>query len=45
MTVAETELPGAHDAITVPVAHSLMLVSPTIARQAECFLRTGRFVR
>jgi len=45
VTVAETELPGARDAITVPVSHSLMLVSPAVARQAERFLRTGRFIR
>lgn len=45
VTVAETELPGARDAITVPVAHSLMLVSPLIARQTERFLRTGSFIR
>ena len=45
VTVTETELRGARDAITLPVAHSLMLVSPAVARQTECFLRTGRFIR
>jgi len=45
VTVAETGLPGARDAITLPVGHSFMLVSPTVARQTERFLRTGRFTR
>ena len=45
VTVAETELPGARDAITVPVGHSVMLISPTVARQTERFLRSGRFAR
>lgn len=45
VTVAETALPGARDTVTVHVGHSQMLVSPTVARQAERFLRTGRFIR
>jgi pimeloyl-ACP methyl ester carboxylesterase len=45
VTVAETELPGARDSVTVHVGHSLMLLSPTVARQTEQFLRTGRFLR
>jgi len=45
VTVAETELPGARDTVTVHVGHSQMLVSPTIVRQTEHFLRTGRFIR
>jgi pimeloyl-ACP methyl ester carboxylesterase len=45
VTVAETELPGARDSVTVRVGHSQMLVSPMVARQTEQFLRTGRFIR
>jgi pimeloyl-ACP methyl ester carboxylesterase len=45
VTVAETELPGARDSVTVNVGHSQMLVSPAVARQTEQFLRTGRFIR
>jgi pimeloyl-ACP methyl ester carboxylesterase len=45
VTVAETELPEARDSVIVHVAHSQMLVSPTVARQTEHFLRTGCFVR
>jgi pimeloyl-ACP methyl ester carboxylesterase len=45
VTVAETELPGARDSVVVHVAHSQMLVSPTVARQIAHFLRTGRFAR
>ncbi len=45
VTVAETELPGARDAVSVHVGHSQMLLSPTVARQTEQFLRTGRFSR
>lgn len=45
VTVAETELPGAHDTVTVHVGHSQMLVSPMVARQTGQFLRTGRFIR
>lgn len=45
VTVAETELPGARDSVTVHVGHSQMLVSPAVARQTEQFLRTGRFTR
>ncbi len=45
VTVAETELPGARDSVTVRVGHSQMLVSPLVARQTEQFLRTGRFIR
>ncbi len=45
VTVAETELPGARDTVTVRVGHSQMLVSPTVARQTGHFLRTGGFIR
>jgi len=45
VTLAETELPGARDATTVHVGHSQMLVSPTVARQIEHFLREGCFLR
>jgi len=45
VTVAETELPGARDTVTLHVGHSQMLVSPAVARQTEHFLRAGRFIR
>jgi pimeloyl-ACP methyl ester carboxylesterase len=45
VTVEETRHPRLADHIVVPVAHSLMLVSPLVARQVAAFLRTGRFAR
>jgi len=43
--VDETKLPAMRDHIVLPVAHSQMLVSPTIARQTAAFLKTGAFAR
>lgn len=43
VAVAETRLPGCRDAITLPVSHSQMLVSPECARQVAAFLASGRF--
>lgn len=44
VAVAETELPGARDAIRLPVSHSQMLLSAQCARQTANFLRYGRFL-
>ena len=43
VAVAETRLAGSRDAITLPVSHSEMLVSPECARQVAAFLDTGSF--
>lgn len=45
VTVAETQLAGAADHIVLPVAHTSLLWSREVARQAEHFIRTGRFLR
>jgi pimeloyl-ACP methyl ester carboxylesterase len=45
VAVDETRHPGLADHVVLPVAHSQMLVSPTVARQVEAFLATGRFAR
>ena len=45
VTVAETRLAGAADHIVLPVAHTSLLWSREVARQAEHFLRVGRFER
>jgi len=45
VTVDETRHPRLADHIVLPVAHSLMLVSPMVARQTAAFLETGRFAR
>jgi pimeloyl-ACP methyl ester carboxylesterase len=45
VTVAETRLAGAADHIVLPVAHTQLLWSREVARQAEYFLRTGKFAR
>jgi pimeloyl-ACP methyl ester carboxylesterase len=41
--VEETMLPGAKDHITMPVSHTGLIFSSAVARQADCFLRTGAF--
>lgn len=41
--VEETLLPGAKDHITLPVSHTGLLFSSAVARQIDCFLRTGQF--
>ena len=43
VTVEETRLPGMRDHIVLPVNHSGMLVSATVARQACEFIRCGAF--
>lgn len=43
ITVAETELAAACDRIVLPVSHSSMLLSPSVAHQTGAFLRDGRF--
>ena len=43
VAVRETAVPGARDHLTMNVAHSAMLFSPEVARQACCFLRDGVF--
>ena len=43
--VDETRLPGLTDLLVMPVAHSVMLVSPRVARQVGHFLRFGAFIR
>jgi pimeloyl-ACP methyl ester carboxylesterase len=45
VTVDETRHPRLADHLVLPVAHSLMLVSSTVARQVAAFLETGRFAR
>jgi pimeloyl-ACP methyl ester carboxylesterase len=45
VTVEETKHPRLADHLVLPVAHSLMLASPTVARQVAAFLETGRFAR
>ena len=41
----ETKFPALRDHIALPVGHTLMLVSPRIARQTAAFLRAGEFRR
>jgi hypothetical protein len=41
--VEETPVQGMADATQVRVAHSLLATSPTVARLAERFLRSGNF--
>jgi pimeloyl-ACP methyl ester carboxylesterase len=45
VTVDETRHPRLADHIVLSVSHSLMLVSPTVARQTAAFIETGRFTR
>jgi len=45
VTVEETRLAGAADHIVLPVAHTSLLWSREVARQAEHFMRAGRFDR
>lgn len=44
VAVAETHLPGARDAVRLPVSHSQMLLSTRCAREVANFLRHGRFL-
>ena len=43
--VEETDLPGAAAHIQLPVSHSGMVFSETVARQTAAFLRDGRFAQ
>ena len=43
VAAAETELPGARDRIVLPVSHSGMLISHSLANQTAAFLRDGHF--
>jgi len=43
VAVEETDVPGARDKIVLPVTHTGMLASRTVARQTAAFLRTGHF--
>ena len=43
IAVAETKLDSACDCIVLPVTHTSMLFSRTVARQTAAFLRSGRF--
>lgn len=43
VAVTETQMPGATDAIVLPVSHLGMLVSARVAREAGTFLTCGRF--
>lgn len=45
VAVAETVVAARSDAITVPVTHSALLFSATVARRVAYFLATGRFRR
>ncbi len=45
VTLAEAELPGATDHITLHVSHTAMVVSREVARQVCHFLEHGRFRR
>lgn len=45
ISAEEADLPGAADSVTLPVAHSGMLCSYDVVRQACAFLRRGRFDR
>lgn len=39
----ETRFPAMRDHMALPVGHTLMLVSPQVARQTAAFLKTGAF--
>ena len=41
----ETRFPALRDHLALPVGHTLMLVSPRVARQTIAFLKTGAFRR
>ena len=45
VAVAETQLDGAKDHISLPVSHKSMLVSNDVVDQAAAFLRRGEFLR
>jgi pimeloyl-ACP methyl ester carboxylesterase len=41
--VGETDLPGAKQRLVMPVSHTGLVLSATVARQVAVFLRDGRF--
>ncbi len=41
----ETKFPAMRDHLALPLGHTLMLVSPRVARETAAFLRTGAFRR
>jgi pimeloyl-ACP methyl ester carboxylesterase len=41
----ETKFPAMRDHLALPLGHTLMLVSPRVARETAAFLKTGRFLR
>jgi len=41
----ETKFPALRDHLALPVGHTVMLVSPRVARETAAFLRTGAFQR
>jgi len=41
----ETEFPAMRDHLALPIGHTLMLVSPRVARETAAFLKTGGFLR
>ena len=45
VAVDETRAPGLADHLVLPVSHMGMVLSREVARQAGCFLATGRFHR
>lgn len=45
VSVSETRLPGATDHLLLPVSHTGMVFSPTVARQTAAFLEQGHFSR
>jgi pimeloyl-ACP methyl ester carboxylesterase len=45
VAVAETHLPGAKARVELPVSHTGMLMSGTVAEEVGRFLETGQFLR
>src|SRR6266568_1656231 len=41
----ETRFPAMRDHLALPLGHTLMLVSPRVARETAAFLKTGGFLR
>jgi pimeloyl-ACP methyl ester carboxylesterase len=45
VAVSETQLPGVHDHLVMPVSHNGMLLSGGVVDQAAAFLKRGEFLR